>query len=157
MIVLGDNMKKIVVLISLLFLTFGTGCEVMTGDYKKGTYFGYAYDETYDSYATAVIYVDESGMIQSAFIDSTYINKEKSDTTASTKRIEGNDYNMKKYYPSAAGEWYEQAEALEKYIVEHQGLDVTLNEEGKTDAISGATINLTAIQEAVNNALKQAK
>ena len=87
----------------------------------------------------------------------TYINKEKSDTTASTKRIEGNDYNMKTYYPSAAGEWYEQAEALEKYIVEHQGLDVTLNEEGKTDAISGATINLTAIQEAVNNALKQAK
>ena len=138
--VLGENMKKIGILISLLVLTFGTGC-----------------DSAYDSYATAVIYVDESGMIQSAFIDSTYINKEKSDTTASTKRIEGNDYNMKTYYPAAAGEWYEQAEALEKYIVEHQGLDITLNEEGKTDAISGATINLTAIQEAVNNALKQAK
>ena len=150
-------MKKIGVLMSLLLLMLGTGCEVITGNYKEGTYFGYAYDASYDSYATAVIYVDASGMIQSAFIDSTYINKEKSDTTASTKRVEGSDYNMKTYYPSAAGEWYEQAEALEKYIVEHQGLNVVLNEEGKTDAISGATINLTAIQEAVNNALKKAK
>ena len=150
-------MKKIGILLSLLFLMFGTGCEVITGNYKEGTYFGYAYDDVYDSYATAVIYVDASGTIQSVFIDSTYINKEKSDTTASTKRVEGRDYNMKTYYPSAAGEWYEQAEALEKYIVDHQGLDVILNEEGKTDAISGATINLTAIQEAVNNALKQAK
>lgn len=150
-------MKKLGILISIVFILMGTGCEVVTGDYKEGTYFGYAYDSDYDSYATAVIYVDEAGTIKSAFIDSTYINKAKSETTASTKRVEGEDYNMKTYYPSAVGEWYEQAEALEKYIIQNQGFNVTLDANGKTDAVSGATINLNAISEAVNNALKQAK
>ena len=151
-------MKKLfIILFAITLLSIGTGCEIITGEYKEGTYFGYAYDADYDSYATTVIYVDEAGMIKSVFIDSTYINKSKSATTASTKRVEGDDYNMKTYYPSAVGEWYEQAEALEKYIIDNQGFDITLDNEGKTDAVSGATINLSAIVESVNNALKQAK
>lgn len=151
-------MKKLIVIISALFLiNVVTGCETVTGEYKEGTYFGYSYDSEYDAYATAVVYVDSTGSIKSVFIDTTYINKEKSESTVTTKRVEGNDYKMKVYYPSAVGEWYEQVEKVEKYVVEHQGLDVELNSEGKTDAISGATINISPIKEAVNNALKQAK
>lgn len=151
-------MRKLgLILCAVFLLSVGTGCEMVTGEYKEGTYFGYAYDADYDSYATTVIYVDDAGMIKSVFIDSTYINKAKSETTASTKRVEGNDYNMKTYNQKAVGEWYEQAEALEKYIIENQGFNITLDSNGKTDAISGATINLGAIAESVNNALKQAK
>lgn len=151
-------MKKLIIIISTLFLiNVVTGCEAVTGEYKEGTYFGYSYDSEYDAYATAVIYVDSTGSIKSVFIDTTYINKEKSSTTVSTKRVEGNDYKMKTYNQAAAGEWYEQVEKIEKYVVENQGLDVKLNNEGKTDAISGATINISPIKEAVDNAIKQAK
>ena len=157
MLKLGDDMKKILVIAGFVLLILCTGCEIVTGTYNEGTYFGYAYDAEYDAYATSVIYVDASGTIQSVFIDTTYINKEKSETTVSTKRIEGNDYKMKTYYPMAVGEWYEQAEALEEYIIKNQGLNVTLDADGKTDAISGATINIAPIVKAVNNALEQAK
>lgn len=151
-------MKKIIIIISTLFLiNVVTGCEAVTGEYKEGTYFGYSYDSEYDAYALAVVYVDNTGTIKSVFIDTTYINKEKSSTTVSTKKVEGDDYKMKVYNQSAAGEWYEQVEKVEKYVVENQKLDVELNSEGKTDAISGATINISPIKEAVNNALKQAK
>lgn len=151
-------MKKLIVIISTLFLiNIVTGCEVVTGEYKEGTYFGYSYDSEYDAYATAVIYVDSTGSIKSVFIDTTYINKEKSSTTLSTKRVEGDDYKMKIYNSNAAGEWYEQVEKIEKYVVENQKLDVELDNSGKTDAISGATINISPIKEAVNNAIKNAK
>lgn len=151
-------MKKLILILTTLFLmNIVTGCEVVTGEYKEGTYFGYSYDNEYDAYATAVVYIDQTGSIKSVFIDTTYINKEKSSSTVSTKRIEKDDYKMKVYYPSAVGEWYEQVEKVEKYVVENQGLDIELNSEGKTDAISGATINISPIKEAVNNALKQAK
>lgn len=150
-------MKKFILFISTLFLvTILTGCEAVTGEYKEGTYFGYSYDSDYDAYATAVIYVDQTGSIKSVFIDTTYINKEKS-TAVSTKKVEGKDYKMKEYNSKAAGEWYEQVEKVEKYVLDNQGLDIELNEKGKTDAISGATINISPIKEAVNNALKQAK
>lgn len=150
-------MKKLFLVLCSVILLISTGCEVVSGTYKEGTYFGYSYDEEYDAYATAVVYIDNGGMIKSVFIDTTYINESKSTTTVTTKRVEGEDYNMKTYYPSAVGEWYEQAETLEKYIIDNQGFEVVLDAEGKTDAISGATINIAPIQKAVNNALEQAK
>ena len=65
---------------------------------------------------------------------------------------------MKTYQPDAVGEWYEQVEALEKAIVEHQGTDfITLDEENKTDAVSGCTIVIDALLGAANEAIEQAK
>ena len=151
-------MKKFILgALAILAIVLLSGCEVESGEYKEGTYFGSAYDSSYDAYATAVVYVDDKGMIKSVFLDTAYINEKKSETTVSTKKVEGDDYNMKKFNAAAAGEWYEQVGAVEKYVVEHQGWDVTLNESGKTDAISGATINLAPIEEALLNALNQAK
>ena len=37
---------------------------------------------------------------------------------------------------------------IEEYILEHQSFDIELNDSGKTDAVSGATISLTAIDKA---------
>ena len=61
-------------------------------------------------------------------------------------------------YGSKVGEWYQQAEALEKYVVDNQGIDnLKLDESGHTDAVSGCTIKIDALYSAINNALNQAK
>ncbi len=46
-------------------------------------------------------------------------------------------------YGSKVGEWYTQVEALEKNVVDNQGLDkVKLNDDGYTDTVSGCTIKI---------------
>ena len=61
-------------------------------------------------------------------------------------------------YGSTIGEWDTQVKALEDYIVKNQGIDsLKLDEDGKTDAVSGCTIKIDALYEAASNALKQAK
>ena len=61
-------------------------------------------------------------------------------------------------YGSSVGEWYEQVEKLEQAVVEHQGIDfLKLDDEGKTDAVSGCTIKIDAMYEALSKALDSAK
>lgn len=150
--------KHFVALLVLLMAFCFTGCEKAeeTGDYKEGTYFASVVDDYggTNNTATAVIVVNKSGVIESVFLDTTYTKGE----TVTTKKALGNDYAMKTYNASAAGEWFEQVNALEKAIVEKQGLDgITLNDEGKTDAVSGCTIKVDALIAAVQKALNEAK
>ena len=132
------------------------GCETKTG-YKEGTYEGSATDVYggQENTATARVVVNADGKIESVYLDTTYTT---GDNVVTTKKALGNDYNMKTYNPSAAGEWFEQVEALEAAIVESQGTSfLNLDAEGKTDAVSGCTIVIDALVEAVDNALEQAK
>lgn len=156
-------MKKIKSLFLCLCMTsvlFFTGCEEVAekGIYKEGTYFGYAQSESYGSIltTTAVIYVDDLGMIKSVFIDSTYAQPEG---TLTTKKTLGDDYNMKSSSPIGK-EWYEQVEILEQEIVKEQDLKWikwTDEEKTTTDSVAGVTIEIDDIYLAVNNALDQAK
>ena len=156
-------MKKIKNLFLCLCMTsvlFFTGCEEVAekGIYKEGTYFGYAQSESYGSVltTTAVIYVDDLGMIKSVFIDSTFAQPEG---TLTTKKMLGDDYNMKPASPIGK-EWYEQVEILEQEIVKEQDLKWikwTDEEKTKTDSVAGVTIEIDDIYLAVNNALDQAK
>lgn len=53
--------------------------------------------------------------------------------------------------------WADQADALQNYVIEHQGLNgLTTNEEGKTDVISGVSINIASFKELVKDCLTQA-
>lgn len=148
-------MKRFLVL-TLAGLCLFTGCEKVEeeekGLYKEGVYEG-SFVDTYggeQNLATAKIVVNAKGDIESVYLDTEY--------QGSTKKTLGDDYNMKKYQPDAAGEWYEQVEKLEKAIVENQGTDfITLNEENKTDAVSGCTIVIDALLGATNDALEKAK
>lgn len=146
-------MKKILFSLVLLSLVFvGLGCEKVSQGYKEGTYEGSVIDDynNENNTATAKVVVDKTGKITSVTLDTTY--------NGSTKKALKDDYNMKKYNPSAAGEWYEQVEKLEKAVVEHQGIDfIKLNDEGKTDAVSGCTIKIDALYKALNAALEKAK
>ena len=148
-------MKRFLVL-TLAGLCLFTGCEKVEeeekGLYKEGVYEG-SFVDTYggeQNLATAKIVVNAKGDIESVYLDTEY--------QGSTKKTLGDDYNMKKYQPDAAGEWYEQVEKLEKAIVENQGTDfITLDEENKTDAVSGCTIVVDALLGATNDALEKAK
>ena len=147
-------MKKILLtlVISLLIVT---GCSK---GYKEGVYTGTSIDSYggEDNTATAIITVDKSGKITDVNVDTTYTTK---DGVKTTKKALGDSYGMKNNpYGSKIGEWYEQVKALEDYVVENQGIDkLTLDEDGKTDAISGCTIKIDALYEAIDNALKEAK
>lgn len=158
-------MKKILLsFVAVIGLITMVGCEkVSKGEYKEGTYFG---SVEFDSYGekyvtTAVVYVDENGLIKSVFIDSTY-NK---DDVTTTKKVLKDAYGMKEtsktmgVIPNGA-EWYEQVEVIEKKIVEEQNLDWVKwsdTEKTKLDSISGVTISANTYIEAVEKALSNAK
>lgn len=137
------------VLIIMAILVGVVGCQSKPV-YKEGIYNGTAEEASENSIATAKVVIDKSGKIESVYIDETY--------QGTTKKTLGADYNMKKFNPEAIGEWYEQVSKLEDAIVKHQGIKfIDLNEEGKTDAVSGCTIKVDALYKAVNDALEQAK
>ena len=151
-------MKKyfsIVIALVLCLFVF-TGCEkVNEGKYKEGTYFG-TYQDNYggsDSVATAVVYVDSTGMIKSVFLDTTYTK----DSVLTTKKTLGDAYGMKPR-SEAGKEWYEQVNLIETKVIENQDISfISLDDNGKTDAIAGVTMKVNALYKALENALKDAK
>lgn len=156
-------MKKIFLSLLLVLCVTGCGNEVK-GDYKEGTYMGYDYYS--DSYGnnyvtTAVIYVDNSGLIKSCYIDETY-NKDDKNTT---KKVLGDDYGMKETSAnigviSGGAEWYEQIKVIEDKVVSEQNLDwVKWQSEDTTklDSISGVTISADSYINALKDALEDAK
>ena len=145
--------KKIIVLGMASILLLG-GCSK---GYKEGVYTGTATDSYggQDNTATAIVTIDNNGKITDIKLDTTYTK----DGVVTTKKILGSDYGMyNNPYGSTIGEWDTQVKALEDFIVENQGLDdIKLNEDGKTDSVSGCTIKIDALYEAAEDALNQAK
>lgn len=148
-------MKKLLCLLLLCTVLF-TGCST---SYKEGIYEGSAID-TYggaENTATAKITIDSEGKITDVYLDTTYTHN----GVETTKKTLKEEYGMKlgnSPYGQAEYEWYEQVEALEKAVIENQGIDfITLDENGKTDAVSNCTIVIDALYEALQNALNKAK
>lgn len=157
-------MKKVLPYLAFIFLLIISGCTpVEKGIYQEGTYHGTAVDSYggENNTATAIVYVNSDGVIESVFLDTTYTKED----IVTTKKTLGSQYGMKETseligkIPGGA-EWFEQVNTLENKVVEEQGLDwLTWADEDKTvtDSISGVTIKINALIEALNNALKQAK
>lgn len=145
------------ILIAIVMCVFVfTGCEkVNEGNYKEGTYYGSVIDSYggANAVASAVVYVDSTGMIKSVFLDTVYTK----DDVLTTKKTLGDAYNMK--VASEVGkEWFEQVNLIEAKVVENQNITfMTLNEDGKTDTIAGVTMKVDALYKALENALNQAK
>ncbi len=73
-----------------------------------------------------------------------------------TQSVNG-EYEMKEK-GNASSEWHEQADKVVDYLLKNQSLEgLTLNDEGKTDAISGATISIKDFYDLVSQCLEQAK
>lgn len=70
-----------------------------------------------------------------------------------TSSIQGK-YGMKEK-GNAQSEWYEQAEKMEQFLLEKQDpKEIAVKQDGKTDAISGVTFNVSGFTELVDKALK---
>ena len=147
-------MKKKIIVLSMVSLLLLGGC---TKGYKEGIYTGTATDSYggQDNTATAIVTIDNNGKITDVKLDTTYTK----DGVETTKKTLGDAYGMYNHpYGSKIGEWYTQVEALEKNVVDNQGLDkVKLTDDGYTDTVSGCTIKIDALYEALENALNQAK
>lgn len=150
----GEKMRSLKYLICVFALCLLVGCSK---GYKEGEYTGTAVDSYggQENTASAKVTVDSEGKITDVYLDTTYTTK---DGVTTTKKTLGNDYNMKTYQPDAAGEWFEQVEKLEQAVIDNQGIDfLNLDDDGKTDAVSGCTIVIDALYEALEDALNQAK
>jgi len=152
-------MKKILGILMISCLLF-TGCGKETGNYKEGTYEGSA-EDTYNgtNTATAKVTIDKDGKIKEVYVDTTYTTTDGVETTKKTLKEE---YGMKSGngagFGSSEWEWYEQAENLEKAVVEKQGTSfLKLDEDGFTDAVSGCTMRVDALTKAIDDALNKAK
>lgn len=143
-----------IILMGVIGIALLSGCSK---GYKEGIYTGTAIDSYggQNNTATAIVTVNKNGKITDVDLDTTYTK----DGVETTKKKLGDSYGM--YggeYGSQVGEWYQQVETLEKNVVDNQGLDkIKMNDEGYTDAVSGCTIKIDALYEALENALKQAK
>lgn len=151
-------MKKIFTLLLVSALVF-TGCEKVGNTYKQGVFEGSVIDNYggEENTATAKITVDENGKITEVYLDTTYTK----DGVKTTKKALGKDYGMKvgnSPYGSAELEWDEQVVKLEQYVIANQGIDnLNLDNDGKTDAVSGCTIKIDALYKALEEALTKAK
>lgn len=160
-------MKKFLVIMLMTTVLFFTGCEKEVskekGNYKEGTYFGSVKYESYGAnyVTTAVVYVNDEGLIKSVYVDSTY----SKDGVNTTKKTLGDDYAMKA--TSAAigtieggAEWYEQVAVIENKVISEQVIDWVVwadEEQTKLDGVTGATITANTYIEAIGIALEQAK
>lgn len=148
-------MKKMKYLICVFALIFLAGCS---NGYKEGEYTGTATDSYggQENTASAKITIDSEGKITDVYLDTTYTT---ADGVKTTKKALGDDYGMYNHpYGSTVGEWDTQVEALEQAVIDNQGIDfLNLDEDGYTDAVSGCTIKIDAMYEALVNALEQAK
>lgn len=157
-------MKKIIIIISLVLgLILVSGCEkINEGTYKEGTYMG---SNVYESYGkkyvtTAVIYVDNNGLIKSCYVDSTYTK----DNISTTKKTLKDNYGMKQTSANngiikGGAEWYEQIKVIEDKVIESQGIDWVKwdSTNTKLDSVSGVTITADTYIKAIEQAINQAK
>lgn len=147
-------MKKLKYVVCLLMVVMLVGCGKK---YNAGEYVG----SVIDSYggenntATAKVTIDDSGKITDVYLDTTYTK----DGVETTKKTLKEDYGMLNHpYGSTVGEWYQQVEKLEQAVIDNQGIDfLNIDEDGYTDAVSGCTIKIDALYQALNDALEKAK
>ena len=148
-------MKKIlsIALVAILLTVCGSN------GLKEGTYERSAID-TYggeENTATARVTIDAEGKITDVYLDTTYTK----DGVETTKKTLGDEYGMKvgnSDYGQAEYEWYEQVEALEQAVIDNQGIEfLNVDEDGYTDAVSTCTIQVSALYEALEDALSKAK
>lgn len=151
-------MKKLIILLLVTTLAI-TGCEKVSDSYKEGTYKGEAIDNYggEENIATAEITIDSNGKIVSVVLDTTYTK----DGVKTTKKTLGSNYGMKKGnsdYGESYLEWDEQVKLLEQFVIDNNGIDkIKLDNDSKTDVVSGCTIKIDALYKALENAIEKAK
>lgn len=140
-------MKKIIVLlVVLLVLT----TSVFGANLKNGVYFAQEGEFADSGWKYNVTLVVKNGKITDVSWNGSNVNAGMDKDTTSRKGL----YKMVEY-GSAIAPWWKQAEAVEKKLLSTQDIAaITLSDaDGHTDAVSGATIKVSAFVSLVKEAL----
>lgn len=123
--------------------------QTATGELKDGTYFAQGEMNEKSGWQYNVTLKVEGGKITDADWNATNIKAGPDKKTVS----ESGEYGMKA--GGAQAEWHEQAEKAEQFLIEKQDpAAITVNDEGKTDAISGVSISVNDFVELAQKALQ---
>lgn len=118
---------------------------------KNGKYTVNAEEYDESGYLATVTVTISDGKVASVRIDDMDKNKKSKKSLS-----ESGGYGMKEK-GKAQGEWHEEIALLEKELEKNGAKDITVNAEGKTDAISGCTISVSKYIDLYNKALEKAK
>lgn len=147
------NVKSLftMLLICLLSISALTGCSSKESDaveLKDGTYTKTA--ESADD--NGFIYEMNMTVKDGKITELTYDAENEAGKSKKQMSLDG-EYTM-----TADGlTWAAQSEALAKYVMEHNSVkDLTVNDEGKTDVISGVSINIQGFLSFAEELLKEA-
>jgi len=114
-----------------------TNSNAEAGTYKDGVYFAKGEVDEKSGWQSIMTLTVSGGKITDVQWNAI---SENSPVDKITSSKEGK-YGMKA--GGASSEWHEQADALDKFLIEKQDpAAITLNDEGKTDAVSGVSIHV---------------
>lgn len=152
-------MKKyfVMILVVLLMATVLISCSYKekpkTEGLKDGVYKAEADNFDDKGFKASVEITVKDGKISKVYWDA---ENEKDKDLSKRKASETGKYDMK--VAGAKSDWHEQAAAVEKFLVEKGDIGLlTLDAEGKTDAVAGVSININEFVELAKKALEQAK
>lgn len=122
-----------------------------TGDLEEGVYFAMAEDFGDSGWKSAVTLEVKDGKIVSADWNGVNIKAGLDKKSFSKEGL----YGMKEF-GGAEGDWHEEAEKAEAYLLETQDpTAIEIKSDGTTDAISGVTIGVSDFFELAKKALAQ--
>jgi len=137
---------------------FGLAAEALDAEpVAKGNYV------TTDMVVTAELPADDKGAVyvgEFTVVNGTIVDVNFNSITTATddegnmlsKKELGDDYGMKEKAGSTY-EWFEQAAFVEAFVIENQGMEIMLDEEGKTDTIANVSISADVFETLFNVAL----
>ncbi len=118
---------------------------VTKGSLTDGVYFGKA-DPSSNGYVDQIAYFVENGVILGVHVDSSKVD-DAGETVFKTDLAEAGEYKLP---DTAKSQLLEQYSAIEDEVIKLQTdfASIEFNEEGKSDAISGATISVDGFVQA---------
>lgn len=124
------------------------GAPAEQGAYQDGVYFAKGEVDAESGWQSYVTLTVSAGKITEA----------KWNAISETAPVDKVTYSKEGKYGMKAGgassEWHEQAEKTEQYLIEKQDPKaITINEEGKTDAISGVSVHVNEFINLADQAL----
>jgi major membrane immunogen (membrane-anchored lipoprotein) len=142
----------VLVMFALMLSGCGGGEEEATGDYEDGVYFAQAEEFSEESgWKDVVVLEVEDNQITMVEWNAAH----RDNGTSKYVRSQNGEYGMVAH-GNAMAPWYEQADAAEEWLLENQDIgELELDDEGRADAITGASIHVNGFKQLVEEALSE--